>query len=381
MTYGTAFQIQTPNPADIKSVVLIRPGAPTHAFDMEQRMIELPYTLVGGQLTATAPPNGNIAPPGYYMLFILNTAGVPSVASFAQLNLGSPNQAPTAKIDLPTSDVTVNPGLTVTFSGSGSDSDGTIAAYAWTFPGGSPASSTSTSPTVKYSIPGTYQASLQVTDNGGLTSAAVSRTITVADFALSATPSSSTVAQGGSAVYTATVTGGPGFTGVVGLTVTGQPTGATVSYNPTSTVTGSGSIGLTVTPSSTTTAGSYTLTISGTSGTVTHTATVTLVVPLVGDFSISGPTSQTVQNGNNATSAVSISDQSSSGFNGIVSLSVGPLPKFVTVSFNPASITRSGTSTLTLSTKKQTKPGTYTVTVTGTCGTLVHSYNITLVVQ
>ena len=383
ITYGTAFQIQTPDATDIKSVVLIRPGAPTHAFDMEQRMIELPYSVVAGQLTATAPPNGNIAPPGYYMLFILNSAGVPSVASFVNLSLAPPpppNQAPTASIDSPTSNVTVNPGDTVAFSGSGSDSDGTIASYAWTFPGGSPASSANPSPTVTYSTPGTYQASLKVTDNGGLTSAAVTRTITVADFAISATPSSNSVAQGGSAGYTATITGGPGFTGTVGLTVTGLPTGATFTLNPTSTVTGSGSTGLTVNTSSTTLPGSYTLTIRGTtSGPVTHTTTVTLVVTVAGDFSIGSPQTQSVANGTNASYSVAITG--SANFTSTVSLSVGALPKFVTASFTPASINTSGTSTLTLSTKKQTKPGTYTVTVTGTCFTLVHSYDVTLVVR
>src|SRR6185503_1093261 len=79
ISYGASFQIPTGNPADIASVVLVRPGTPTHAFDMEQRLVELPFTSAGGLLTATAPPNGNVAPPGYYMLFILNSAGVPSV--------------------------------------------------------------------------------------------------------------------------------------------------------------------------------------------------------------------------------------------------------------------------------------------------------------
>ena len=49
--------------------------------------MELSYTVGLGVLNVTAPPTGNIAPPGYYMLFILNSAGVPSVASFVQLSL------------------------------------------------------------------------------------------------------------------------------------------------------------------------------------------------------------------------------------------------------------------------------------------------------
>jgi hypothetical protein len=84
-SYGNAFQVQTPDAANISSVVLMRPGAPTHAFDMEQRLVEVPFTKGAGVLNVTAPPNGNIAPPGYYMVFILNASGVPSVATFIHL--------------------------------------------------------------------------------------------------------------------------------------------------------------------------------------------------------------------------------------------------------------------------------------------------------
>ena len=139
--YGNTFQVGTANAADVASVVLIRPGTPTHAFDMEQRFVGLSFTARAGVLDVVAPPNGNVAPPGYYMLFILNSAGVPSVARFVHLSV-SPNQPPTAAIISPAGAVTINPGGSVLFSGSGSDPDGSVASYAWTFPGGSPASST-----------------------------------------------------------------------------------------------------------------------------------------------------------------------------------------------------------------------------------------------
>src|SRR4029077_20744953 len=71
--FGTTFQVQTPDAASIASVVLLRPGAPTHAFDMEQRMVALTFSAGSGVLNVTAPSNGNIAPPGYYMLFLLNS--------------------------------------------------------------------------------------------------------------------------------------------------------------------------------------------------------------------------------------------------------------------------------------------------------------------
>jgi hypothetical protein len=83
--YGTPFRITAPAAKSIRQVVLVRPGAVTHAFDMEQRLVRLNFTVSYGLLSVTAPPNGNIAPPGYYMLFILNSAGVPSEARFVRL--------------------------------------------------------------------------------------------------------------------------------------------------------------------------------------------------------------------------------------------------------------------------------------------------------
>ena len=379
ISYGASFQIPTTNPSDIASVVLVRPGTPTHAFDMEQRLVDLPFNSDGGVLTATAPPNGNVAPPGYYMLFILNSAGVPSVASFVRLTTVA-NQAPTATILSPATNVTVDPGSAVSFSGTGSDPEGPISTYAWTFPGGSPTASGFATPgNITYSSPGTYQASLTVTDAGGLASPAATRAITVSDFSLAATPSSNSAAQGTTAGYTVTVGALAGFTGSVGLSITGLPSGANATFSP-QTINSSGSSTLTVSTNAATPAGTYTLTIRGTSGPWTRTVNVTLVVTVVGDFTIAAqPTTRTVPKGNNGTYTIAIA--AVGGFTSAVSLSVGPLPKFVTATFSPATITQSGTSTLTLTTKKQTKPGTSTVTVTGTSGTLSHSVNVTLIVQ
>jgi len=276
--YGATFQVQTPEAANITSVVLVRPGAQTHSIDMDQRLVGLSYTTDAGVLNVTAPPNGNIAPPGYYMLFLLNSAGVPSLARFVQLATAIPNQPPTATITSSAGNVTIYPGQSVSFAGTGSDSDGTIAAYSWTFPGGNPSSSSVANPgNVTYSTAGTYTVSFTVTDSGGAKSQPATRTVTVADFSLSATPASGSILAGASTTYTATVTAGPGFTRTVTFSVTGLPAGATASFNPTS-VNTSGSTTLSVTTNGATSAGSYPLTITGTSGSLTHTKTVTLVV-------------------------------------------------------------------------------------------------------
>jgi len=83
--YGSNISVSTPDAASIASVALIRTGAVTHSFDQNERFVPLTFTQTSGGLTVTTPANANIAPPGYYMLFIVNSAGVPSIAPFVQL--------------------------------------------------------------------------------------------------------------------------------------------------------------------------------------------------------------------------------------------------------------------------------------------------------
>jgi uncharacterized membrane protein len=198
------------------------------------------------------------------------------------------------------------------------------------------------------------------------------------DFSLSATPGSSTVTAGSPASYTVTVNASGGFTGAVGLTASGLPTGAGATFNPTS-VTGSGSSSLTVTTSTTTPAGSYPITITGKSGTLTHTASVTLVVT-VPDFAISAtPSSQAIQAGGSTSYTTTVT--ASGGFGGTVSFSASGLPSGASASFSPTSVNVSGSSTLTVTTSASTPAGTYTVTITGTSGSLTHSTTVALVVN
>jgi Domain of unknown function (DUF1929)/Legume lectin domain/PKD domain/Glyoxal oxidase N-terminus/Quinohemoprotein amine dehydrogenase, alpha subunit domain III len=166
------FQVQTPDAANIASVVLVKDGAVTHAFNMDQRLVGLSFAAGSGALTVTAPPNGNIAPPGYYMLFLVNNAGVPSVAKFVQVSTVPSDVPPTGTITSPaTPTININQGQTVTFAGIGSASgSGSITGYSWSIRGGTPARSSMQTPgVVTFSTPGTYQASLTVTDNFGIT--------------------------------------------------------------------------------------------------------------------------------------------------------------------------------------------------------------------
>lgn len=84
--YGEPLQIQTPSAGDISRVALVRPGSTTHGLDFTQRYVDLDFTEGVGMVDALAPANGNIAPEGDYMLFVLDDDGVPSVASWVHLS-------------------------------------------------------------------------------------------------------------------------------------------------------------------------------------------------------------------------------------------------------------------------------------------------------
>jgi galactose oxidase len=87
--YGAIFEVGTPQASEIRRVTLIRLSSVTHSFNMNQH-INFPQFAVGGAgLKVTAPPSPNVCPPGHYMLFILNTQGVPSVAKVIQVTAGA----------------------------------------------------------------------------------------------------------------------------------------------------------------------------------------------------------------------------------------------------------------------------------------------------
>src|SRR5438477_2783123 len=106
--YGNVFFVGTPNATTISKVTMIPLGSVTHGFNMSQRFCRLSFSLATGGLNVTAPSNANNAPPGYYMLFILNGSGVPSIAKIIQLS-GSGNPTPT-----PTPSATPSPTPTPT---------------------------------------------------------------------------------------------------------------------------------------------------------------------------------------------------------------------------------------------------------------------------
>src|SRR5205085_547587 len=116
---------------------------------------------------------------------------------------------------------------------------------------------------------------VSITATSGSLTHIVTVTLNVGDFSVSATPGSRSVLPGGSAGYTVAATALNGFVDSVEFSATGLPTGVTAGFSP-ATIAGTGSTTLTLTTTATTPPGVYPVTITGTSGTLTHTATITL---------------------------------------------------------------------------------------------------------
>lgn len=85
INFAESFSIKTAD-SDIRWVQLVRPAAVSHGVDPGQRLVDLPFeSRSGGQLLATAPSNPNIAPPGHYLLFLVNHTGIPSLGRWVHL--------------------------------------------------------------------------------------------------------------------------------------------------------------------------------------------------------------------------------------------------------------------------------------------------------
>lgn len=243
-----------------------------------------------GSSTLTVTTDATLTPPGTYTLTITGTSGstVHTVTTTLVVNSSAPDftisATPASQTVVVGNSTTYTAtitavngfGGTVTFSASGLPSGATATFSPATVTGSG--SSTMTVTTASTTPTGT--STITITGTSGATVHSTTVTLVVnsaADFSISATPASLTVARGGRGSYTVTVTAVGGFAGTVTLSVSGLGSGTQARFSST-TVTGSGTATLTVGPSSTAATGTFTLTITGTSGALVHSTTVTLVV-------------------------------------------------------------------------------------------------------
>ena len=199
-------------------------------------------------------------------------------------------------------------------------------------------------------------------------------------FSLSASPASVSVGQGslGKSTITSSVTGG--FSSAISLSATGQPTGVTIGFSPTS-ITGAGTSTITITVAPSTAIGTYTITVNGTSGGKTETATVTLKVTQgKPGFTISAsPSSISVPIG--GTGSFTVTTTVFNGFNSPITLSATGAGSAQTVTFSPSSIAAPGSGTSTMSVKVGNATlGNHKIAIRGAGGGLLHTTTVVLVV-
>jgi subtilase family serine protease len=243
-----------------------------------------------------------------------------------------------------------------------------------------PTTSTSSLTFTVTSTATTGMVTVTVTGTSGSLTHTTTVTLTVtgtSDFSLSASPTSVSVGQGsqGTSTITSTVTGG--FSGVISLGASGQPTGVTVSFNPTS-ITGAGTSTMTMTVGSSVAVGTYLITVTGNSGALTHNTSVSLTVSLSDFTIIASPSSLTVHRSNSGTATVTTAISGS--FNSAIGLSASGGGSNVTITFNPSSIAApgSGSSTMTIKVGSRARVGSRTITITGTGGGKTRTTTITL---
>ncbi len=86
VSYGQSFAVQLSAPTTVSKVTWISLGAVTHSYNENQRALKLTFTSSGtSALTVTAPARATLAPPGYYLLFVLDSRGVPSIAKIIHI--------------------------------------------------------------------------------------------------------------------------------------------------------------------------------------------------------------------------------------------------------------------------------------------------------
>jgi hypothetical protein len=230
---------------------------------------------------------------------------------------------------------------------------------------------------------GTYSPTVVLTD--GSVSQQVSVPLVVGTFALSISPASQTTASNGEVSYSFWLSGSPGYSGPVYMSVSGLPTGSPDPLNSVMYTTAAPA----ALPISTfsATPGSYLFSITGTAGPLTQSASATLVVqgtggtPSISDsISPTSATASTVQSAN-----FTITLDSQGGATGAVTLQCSGLPSGATCAFIPASPTLPAnggvTDTLTVQVTSSVAAGSYPFMVTATSGSLTASTGATLVVQ
>lgn len=228
---------------------------------------------------------------------------------------------------------------------------------------------------------GTYPLLITATSGNLSHTAAASLTITAPppDYTLNAAPVTQSVPSSGTASYNIAITSQTGFNSPVTLTATGLPSGVTATFTPPS-VSGAGGTSNLQLAVNNASPGTYPFTVRATSGTLTHTVTLSLTVnATVPDFSLTTtPGTITVNSSGSGTLSLAVAGQN--GFADAVALAVSGFPQGASGVFTPSTVSGgTGNSTLRITTSN-VSAGTYPLTITGVNGSLQHSASALLTV-
>ena len=126
---GTVIPVSVANAASVSRVTLVKTGATTHSFNMDQRFLDLTFNASGLNLSVQAPTRAADATPGYYMLFVFNEAGVPSVAKIVRMGIAPVANPATVPTLINPGAQTTDVGTSVNLALSATDPNGDTLTY------------------------------------------------------------------------------------------------------------------------------------------------------------------------------------------------------------------------------------------------------------
>ena len=209
---GETFAVDLASTQSVARVVMIKTASVTHSWNMEQRFVELTFQQNGNQLIAQAPTHAADAPPGFYMLFVINAAGTPSIGRIAKVGVAAtPNPAVTPSLNNP-GNQTGQVGTPVALQLSAADPNGDTLSYgASGLPPGLAINVVSGLISGTPTTAGTFN--VVVTASDGINSASRSFVWTIAQgvaFTLNPLPIPTPVLAGTQVTFQASVSGGSG---------------------------------------------------------------------------------------------------------------------------------------------------------------------------
>jgi YVTN family beta-propeller protein len=210
MDIGHTYNVDVSGAGPAARVVMVKTGSVTHSWNMEQRFVELTFAATGNRLAVQAPTRAADAPPGFYMLFVLDANGTPSVAKMVRINVAdTPNPAIVPVLANP-GDQSSTAGTALTLALTASDPNGdTLAFGAVGLPPGLVISASTGTITGTPTTGGTFNVVLSVTDGVNTTTASLTWTVAGAPPLAVAIPvAPSATPTGGSVTFTAAASNG-----------------------------------------------------------------------------------------------------------------------------------------------------------------------------